>query len=77
MCVACISSVVVCICDYVWGIYVWYVWGMCGVWVYTRGGVFDLYIVYIMCVYGMYAIYVVYGMCNICVCNGGVFCIYN
>lgn len=64
-------------CDYVWGVYVWYVWGMCDVWVYTCGGIFDLYIVYIMCVYGMYAIYVVYGMCNICVCNGGVFCTYN
>lgn len=76
MCVACISSVVVCIYDYVCGLYVWYVWGMCGAWVYN-GGVCDLYMVDKVCVSGIYAIYVVYGMCNMCVYNGGVFCIYN
>lgn len=33
VCVACISVVVVCIYVDVCGIYVWYVWSMCGIWV--------------------------------------------
>lgn len=43
--------------------YVWYVWGMCGIWVYACGGVFDLYIVYIIYVYGM--LYTLYMVCVI------------
>lgn len=36
---------------------------MCGIWVYACGGVFDLYIVYIIYVYGM--LYTLYMVCVI------------
>lgn len=56
------------------GVYMCGIYGVCVMYGYIHVVV---YLICTLCVYGMYAIYVVYGMCNIYVCNGGVFCTYN